>query len=313
MCTQQLDKRRARQSADRDGDSCNTRVGNFVSTTQGVTESSWCLYQDIYGNTIVYGAPGGATDVIVTILPEHRAQYEPLIYAYLRALVGRHGEVLEEVDCKVYRAVTVRLPIGYAPTAGPCEVTIHTGSGCDYDQDEIAYEVMAALSEIPVYTALAPAHYCYDFVRVDTAPDRVSYMHHGAQISITFTVDTDDSSVVVQKRVSYHDTHDGMFAAHMYELVDTWVRTFSPGRCTPGVVRLEWNSTSVYPIAQHALSGTQDTIAVSFMADAEHITVAMQVPYFSHIQFGRLAYAKAVMEHMSRVFERAQISGTPRV
>ncbi|MEK7134780.1 MAG: hypothetical protein AAB819_03630 [Patescibacteria group bacterium] len=133
----------------------NKRIGGFLYIHYEANPQ-WIYFIDLQENMVQYGGQGNSTDVIVRITNASRPVLEPRLMSYLRELVGRHDETLHEEGERKFHGVTIILPYKLMSVFPGFEVTIHTGSGRCYDQDEIAFEVMGALSDVPVLKAIAP-------------------------------------------------------------------------------------------------------------------------------------------------------------
>lgn len=140
-------------------------IGDFKYVQDGANPP-WHYFFDNYQNVVQYGGHADSTDVIVRIRGGSVEVLHSRLREYMTELVLRHNEVLHEEGEKRFHWVTISLPYKDRPTSEG--VKIHTGSGCCYDQDKIAYEVMAALSGVPVYKAITPAKSYYGFTRVDS-------------------------------------------------------------------------------------------------------------------------------------------------
>ena len=155
----------------------------------------WYHYFDRQGNQVLHGGRGDSTDATVRILKASREKLEPRLMAYLKDLLARHGEELHEEGRKQFKAVTIWLP--HKMLRRPdLEVTVHTGSGCYYDQDEIAYEMMAALSGLPTFKMLA-WKFCGRFERQDDIHDQTDVRYHSCESNVTVSFAHSDSEAPV--------------------------------------------------------------------------------------------------------------------
>lgn len=265
----------------------NRRIGDFLYVHKKTNPSRYYFF-DRNGNSVMYEGPGGyTTDVIVRIKPQFLAVLKPRLVAYMKELLARHGEELHIEGEKQFLAVTIHLP--YGKVCGPeYEVTIHTGSGCFYNQDEIAYEVMVALSGVPVYKAIAPFGSYYDFQRLDKIDDGkwVKYWHHVQGIKVEFNHVDDHSSVIVSKTIHQPRNDWEKFKRLMYEFVGEYVLAVTGKKilCIPG---------------HHIYSSEGDDPPV--IVDIESVvsfSFAVNVPYRN--DFARLRFAKQAMEMLSK-------------
>lgn len=268
----------------------NRKIGDFLYVHEEANPR-WYYFFDRNGNSVMYGGRGDHTDVIVRIRPEFLAVLKPRLTAYMKELLARHGEELHLEGQKQFLAVTIALP--YEKVCGPeHEVTIHTGSGCYYDQDEIAYEVMAALSGVPVYKAIAPFGSYYDFQRLDKIDDGkwVKYWHHVQGIKVEFNHVDDHSSVVVSKTIHQPRNDWEKFKRLMYEFVGEYVhaRTGEKILCIPG--------RHVYLLVDDDPLGT----VIVDIESGSSFSFAVNVPYLH--EFARLRFAKQAMEMLSKEF-----------
>lgn len=269
----------------------NKRIGDFLYIHREA-DPSWILFFDRNGNTVMYGGRGCYTDVIVRIGSESLDVLKPKLIAYMQELLARHGEELHDEGEKLFSAVTIRLP--YERVHGfKYEVTIHTGSGCFYDQEEIGYEVIAALSGIPVYKALAPIDSYYDFQRIDTPGDEkwVTFWHQRQGFKVTFSHFNDKSFVVISKGIHEPRVDWEKFKTIMYDFLSEIVK----GRTGQEMVRR---------YGEHHYQGEDPRDSVSFHVESGSLLdFAVVIPYRGGIHsFPRLAFAKEAMEILSKKF-----------
>lgn len=277
----------------------NRRVGDFLYIHREANPV-WHVFNDQSGNSVVHGSD--STDVIIVINEESSKDLKERLTLYLQDLVGRHGETLHTEGVSRFFAVTIELPLSEYKNSEFIQVTIHTGSGCCYDQDQIAYEVMAALSGVPVYKALSPM-FCYrNFVRLDNVDDTtdVRYEFTKQQILVNFGYRNDQGSVTVSKsKPNPSQTNSDLlkFSEEMYSILSEWVKALS-GKEMSRDPRYHHS----YEYEAHSLSGGQKYIHVLISSSADYLSFAINIPFFSHIDFGRIAFAKDVMERLSEVF-----------
>lgn len=287
----------AKQLALLEGNIFNKRVGDFLYRHHEANPK-WYAFFDQLGNSVFYG--GDTTDVIIHIKGTSRKELGNRLVDYMGELVGRHNESLHGEGAKKFHAVTITLPVGVLRNSSELEVTIHTGSGGCYDQDEIACEVMAALSDIPVYKALAPQFSYHNFVRLDQVDDKgwINYLFEEQGVHVSFSCLNDQTCVMVRKFLTEPRADLTKFKDIMYELFSEWVKAFAE----KDMVR-EYGRR-LYDYEGHSLSGDQKHILVLIepaMAD-DPLSFSVSIPYFSHVDFGRIVFAKDVMERLSNAF-----------
>ena len=289
----------AKHLASLEGNIFNKRVGNFLYRHREANPK-WYAFWDQFGNSVIYG--GDATDVIIHIKEMSREELGNRLVDYMRELVGRHNETLHGEGTQKFHAVTITLPVGIFKNISELEVTIHTGSGCCYDQDEIAYEVMSALSGVPVYKALAPQFSYYNFVRQDKVDDGrlVSYwfQEEGIHVSVGYLNDGDCVRVSKDKPSPSQSTTSLIkFVEIMQEILSDWV-----GALTDQNMSHVSGFNHCYEYKPHSLSGNQKYVRVFISSSVDRSSFAIEIPFFSHIDFGRITFAKEVMERLSKAF-----------
>jgi hypothetical protein len=264
------------------GNVSNKRVGDFLYVHREA-DPRWLRFSDGFGNRVIHGGRGDSTDVIIELEGENKEVLRARLVAYLEELVGRHNEKLHDEWEKQFRGVTITLPYT-SMKIYPDRYVIHTGSGCFYDQDEIAYEVMAALSSLTVYKALAPRYLYKDFARVDEPTDDkpVTFYHEETDVMVFFSDKKDDTSVCVRgpKTEKFERVMFAFFAG------------FVEGRTEKPFAR-EYGAT-VY----HARNPA-DSVEVKITSEhaGEKCMFAVKLPYgLSFQSFPRLHFAKLVME-----------------
>ncbi len=261
----------------------NERVGDFLSRYYEANPK-WLSFTDGKGNVVSYSGTGYGTDVIIDLNGENREVLRPRLITYLQELVGRHNEELHDQSVKLFHGVTITLPYTELKI-DMNRYVIHTGSGCYYDQDEIAYEMMAALSSLSVYKALAPRYLYKDFVRVDDPADEnhpVTFYHEVMDVMVFFSQTKDDSLVHV-RGPSTEKFEKYMFA---------FFAGFVEGRTEIAFVR-EYGSRS------YDAKNPFDSIEVNITSEhgGKQCMFAAKLPYgLSFQSFPRLHFAKLVME-----------------
>lgn len=270
------------------GNIFNKRVGDFLYRHHEASPR-WLHFFDGAGNRVIHGGRGDATDVIIELDGENKEVLRTRLVAYLEELVGRHNEKLHDEGEKLFKGVTITLPYT-SMKIFPDRYVIHTGSGCWYDQDEIAYEVMAALSSISVYKALAPRYEYYDFIRVDEPTDDkpVTFYHEAADVMVFFSDKKDGSSVCVR----------GPKTEKFERIMFAFFAGFVEGKTEKPFIR-------EYGSAVYHGKDSSDTVEVNITSEhaGKASMFAAKLPYgLSYQSFPRLHFAKLVMESFSKDF-----------
>ncbi len=275
----------------------NKRVGNFLYID---TEANprWLFFKDEKGNSVTHGGENDSTDVIIRINSKFRKDLESRLYDYLHELVGRHNEDLHKEGEKRFYAVTIGLPYAYRDTRNSdLEVKIHTGSGCCYDQDEIAHEVMSALSGFHAYKALAPRFYHRDFIRMDDIDDKkwVEYLLEDQGVRVKFSPLNDQTMVVALIDENSSVSNRDVFEKVMRGVFSEWLQAFTEDVFVyePGLKQ--------YSYEGHSLDYGQKTIDV-VIGTGHPAVFEVLIPFYSHITFGRIVFAKSTMEALSEAF-----------
>jgi hypothetical protein len=272
----------------------NRRVGNFLYIHEEENPRGRHFF-DMKGNTVIHGGQDGPMDVRISITPEDKATLVPRLVAYMVELLGRHGGTLHSFGEWKFDRVIIRLPYRVF-TPVNFEVTIHSMVG---KQAEIAYEVMAALSGIPVYKAIAPLGSYYSFDRMDKIDDGkwVTYWHHMQGIRVAFNHVSDLSSVVVSKSIHLPREDWEKFKGLMYDFVDEYVYAMT------GKKMLKEKGF-------HSYSSTMDDSSVTVDVDSgTSFSFAVSIPYGGEATpFPRLAFAKRAMEMLSESFSTNKTS-----
>lgn len=262
----------------------NKRVGDFLYVHYEA-DPSWHRFWDIQGNGVTHGGRGYSTDVRVKILKKDRPTLEPRLRAYLQSLLGRHKLTLHEEGYKLYEnVISIHLP--YTAISGEdLDVTIHTGCGGHYDQDEIAYEVMAALSDLPVLKALAPADSYYEFIRKDSVTDTdfVRFEHESLQIAVTFGYSRELQPIVVTLQ-STDPVLAARFKEVMFDEFAEWVKA-----------KAETTFNRTFGVTQYVNKETK--VVTEIIASEGEVTLfSISSPYSDWYSFNRLKCAKSIME-----------------
>lgn len=269
----------------------NKRIGNFLYVHHEANPK-WHIFRDVFGNSVQHGGRCDSTDVIVRIVHGSGNKLRPRLKSYMNELVGRHKEKLHEEGEKRFHGVTITLPSQLFASG---EVVIHTGSGCCYNQDEIAYEVMAALTGFPVYKVITPDCY-YDFKRMDTMEDEhlVTYWHISKGIEIQFSY-LEDRSYISVSCVGHQRVEDfNKFHDTMYALLDEYVK----GRS------IESGCSRALGYTFYKSEQTKDSFGINVEeVEGSSLCFKVDVPYRGSINFPRLDFAKWITDELSQVFK----------
>lgn len=276
----------------------NVRIGDFLYIHREANPV-WHYFLDIYGNMVRHGGRGDATDCVVHIKAASREALEPRLNEYLKELVGRHGEELHNVGTKKYHGVTITLPPSpHSAVLQNLEVTIHTGSGCCYDQDEIAYEVMAALSGVPALKALAEPDSYHGFIRRDKIDDNawINFLNEELGITVKFSPISGDDSYVVVEMYKHHPRENWeMFKHLMYECIDEYVKS-----------RTGRNIVKQYGEQVFENENSKDQTRV-LVGSGSLLSFCVTVPYSDHVSFIRWEYAKRAMSMLHEEFKKENV------
>lgn len=271
----------------------NKRIGDFLYIHHEANPR-WHHFGDLQENAVRHGGHGDSTDVVVRITDASRPVLEPRLMSYLKELVGRHNETLHEDGKKRFHGVTITLPYkAISHMLRGLEVTIHTGSGCCYDQDEIAYEVMAALSGVPALKALAPADSYYGFVRTDKIDDGdwIGYVHQDMGIRIEFSHMIHGNSYV---SVSMYKHNSGTNSEELKCLMFDFVSEYVQSRTDESMLKKESFQT-------FKIKDGEGKVDIDIgLGSLPRFSVT--VPYSDFESFARLEYAKRAMELLHKRF-----------
>jgi hypothetical protein len=270
----------------------NHVIGDFKYVQDGANPP-WHYFFDDYQNVVQYGGNADSTDVIVRIRGGSVEVLHSRLREYMTELVLRHNEVLHEEGEKRFHAVTISLPYKDRPTSEG--VTIHTGSGCCYDQDEIAYEVMAALSGVPVYKAISPEKSCYGFTRVDSPKDQnpITFFSEKIDVMVAFSYQNDDSAVMC------HIPKTPELEKYMFDLFAEFVI----GRTQVPFIRS-------YGLIDYIAENPADSLSVCIQEEhgGSRCSFSMKVPYnLSFESFPRLCFAQHVMQSLHEKFHKEEV------
>ena len=278
----------------------NKRIGDFLYIHREANPR-WHDFFDIHGNRVAHGGHGDSTDVEIRIVKDCVPMLLPRLIAYMEKLVGRHNEKLHKVGMQKFHGVMIILPCEETLTAysGEYNCTIHTGSGCCYDQDEIAYEVMAALSGIPTLKALARESYG-NFVRLDKPNDLgwIKYEFSDCKIGVELSyLDWGNPATVVVHMAHYlPQESQERFKNVMYDFMSEYLFEVTGKKMVrrSGHQRYKFNdSINFIPV---------------YVGYRGSLYFSIDVSYSGGVPFARLEYAKGVMETLSETFKEEKIA-----
>jgi hypothetical protein len=275
-------------------DPSNHCVGNFLSVNHEANPR-WLYYSDLEGNSVKHGGRGDSTDVRVHITPESRKKLKPRLVAYMEKLLARHNETLHHEGRKEFTSVmTIELPYK-ALKSSEYEVTLHTGSGVFYDQDEIAQEVMAVLSDLPIYKAIAPRR-MNNFRRLDANNDGgpVRYYDPRRGVTLNFSIEEDASHLIIAKT---DQKQREIFRELMYEYFTHYVKSTTKQDLVKvlGSNRLSAPVVDSQRLLEVAIEAGDAVPALSFSAN---------IPFRGGGAFPRLAFARDVIECLHYGFDQ---------
>ncbi len=206
------------------GDERNTRIGDFI-WTHTVEKQEWVVFRNTSGDCVSYGGIH-KTEVHILIKQASRDRLERVMYFYLHKLAGRHGgRILHTSGSKDFKYFTIRLPF-VVSTESDVLISIVPGSNGVYQQEDLAYEVIAALSKIPAYKEVSPMFYFGNFVRLDDVHDNtwIEYCYKDQGISVTFSHTKDPSHLIVKKDSFPKEGDKERFKALMARLFIAYVQ-----------------------------------------------------------------------------------------
>jgi hypothetical protein len=87
------------------------------------------------------------------------------------------------------------------------------------------------------------------------------------------------------------------FEEIMQDILSDWIKALTGQSMSrvPGFVHC-------YEYESHSLSGDQKYVRLFISSSTDRLSFAIEIPFFSHIDFGRIAFAKDVMERLSAEF-----------
>ena len=280
----------------------NKRIGDFLYQHYEA-HPRYHRFYDMHGNEVMHiGRPDG-TDVYVRIKKEHLAVLEPRLITYLKNLVGRHGEALHEQGQKQFYGATIRLPYHALDNLTiPREWVVHTGSGCSYDQDEIAYEIIAALSDMSALKAVAPTSRYYGFIRIDDPKNgfqRIEYKSSKVGVTVDFSHTEAISAVVITMDKQESVESKNKFKRVIYEFLTKYVEAKTGKKliCEEG--------HALYKGDTHWDDRMVGLYSPKFDTDGVPI-FSVTVPYGGETSFARVKFAKAVMNTLYDEFKIEQ-------
>ena len=205
------------------GDERNTRIGDFICKyAEGRQE--WVVFRNDSGDCVSYGGMH-QTEVHILITQASRDRLERVVYLYLHELAHRHDRTLHAAGSKDFKFFTIGLPV-ISTTKSDVLISIVPGSNGVYQQEDLAYEVMAALSNIPAYKAVSPMFYFGNFVRLDGVHDNtwIEYCYKDQGITVTFSHTKDPSHLIVKKDSFPEEGDKERFKALMARLFIAYVQ-----------------------------------------------------------------------------------------
>ena len=268
----------------------NARIVDFLRIHQ--TNPRWCDFSDTKGNTVRCGGTACPTVVRVHITSSSRKELEPRLMTYLKELIWMDDKGLHEFGGEIFEGVIIMLPYKELPSPD-LKVTIQIIPDCHYDQDEIAYGVMAALSGVPTYKAISPfGTYQGQFVRQDTISDGkpVSYKHVALGIEVSFSHINDATDVSISKVVGNSEEDEERYKSLMYHYFDTFISTKT------GQTFVRESGYRVYEAKDHR---RHESLSVQVDSGSK-MSFAVDIPYgLSFESFPRLRFTKDLMKYLS--------------
>ncbi len=270
------------------------RIGNFTRKDEvPIHRNNYREFRDGLGNEVWYSDGAGDSRVIVRVTDSSYGDLWSKATKCLSGLLALHDEKFMEDPYAEYSCAHIRIsPEGEFPRS----IEIHVRMG---NRATIAYELMAALSGVPILKAAAPFVSCGDFVRCDHGED-VRYVISDKKIELGFSSDKDISAVVVRMS-TYNESEDLMiFERVMTEVIRSWVTYLVGAEYTESFLC----ETNRYPYKWKCspFSLNQQMVDV----DVQHGSFraySLTVPYYVHpYPFGRIAYAQEVMGRLTEVF-----------
>ncbi len=270
----------------------NKVVGDFLYL-HTKANPRWRSFHDEYGNTVKYGGATDLDEVIVSIKPNCEGYLFPPLLDYLKHFVRRYGETLHTKGTKKFSQISITLP-DVCTSHETCEVRVYTGASTEHSQQEIAYEIMATLSEVPILKAVAPRYACGGFIRKDKLMNAgpIKFFFASPRISVKFSYKNDSQPVVVS--VYRHDDDSDkeriLFQESMCRFLEEYVHTKT------GQTFLRNETFRRY---QALRSRTVVEVEIN---SHEFLTYTVSVPYHGSVIFPRVRFAEDVMMMLSRAF-----------
>lgn len=269
----------------------NRLIGNFlyVHTKEN---PRWYTYVDEYRNSVRYGGASDLDEVNIKIDSASEDFLWPLLTGYLSELVKRFGEELHTEGRKKFRHVSITLP-DFNSNAVDVEVKVYTGGSTEHSQQEIAYEIMAAFSNVSVLKAVAPHYSCGRFIRKDkvgnTGPIR--FFFAGPDIHLKFSHEDDASPVIVSMYSRDLESQQSwvMFQESMYSFLEEYVKT----KTGQGLAREKG-------FRRYQGQRSRTVVEVEIRSK-EFFSFTVSVPYRGSVLFPRVRYADDVMRMLSAV------------
>lgn len=282
------------------------RVGNFLWTSQGGNTKRYD-FLDTQQNRVSHGGEG---DLVVTVrIKEALVElFKPRLISYLRSLVGRNKEELHTFGWKKFRGITIDFSESNksSQTSSDFEVVIDVGSGSYYHQDEIAYEVMAALSGIPALKAVSPLGEYGSFVRHDDMYDGlcIKYCFEYFGLNVEFVHGEGLSEVVVSMDKKASLKNKEKFKKLMCDFVAKYVEERTLKKLPKEEILLSGQEKFFH---QYQGEGSTKRVEVDFLfGKSSYFSVT--VPYSRGFKepFARVRYAERLMKMLSKEFKIPQ-------
>jgi hypothetical protein len=214
----------------------NKMIGDFLHVADVDLDSNWVRFYDGYGSSVRYGKTSSFHEVVITLDYSSASYLKLPLLEYLTALVGLHGEQLHKKGWAKFRHLAITLPEDIVEHEQHVEIKLHTAGSTEYHQRQLAYEVMAALSGVPVLKAIAPLHTCGRFVRKDKIGNtgKIRYFDAARGISVKISHEHDEVPIEVSMFSKDHrnQANRALFQEHMYSFLEGYIR---PRRTRPFV------------------------------------------------------------------------------
>lgn len=278
-------------------------VGNFLCVLQEEKPRRY-HFHDGDGNTVTHGGDGNLI-ITVRVKEESLTLLKPRLISYLKGLLGRNKEELHTEGQKNFRGVMINLPdiLNKLPSSLDFEVIVDVGCSSTYHQDEIAYEVMAALSGIPALKAVTPTGEYFSFIRQDEIDDGLCVKYHFERLGIDLEFSHgEELSAVVVSIDKYATVHNrNKFKKIMYDFVAQYVEKRTTKKLLHEDVFLRGQKNFFH---RYQSEGSLKCVTVD-IGFGKSTYFSVSVPYSRGFKepFSRVKYAKRLMEMLSRAFK----------